>query len=642
MGKEKTKAQELKKTETHALLERRMFWSIGILALLVYFTTISFGFVLDDVAVISENEHVKKGFGGLPEILSTFYWDGYWAQGSGLFRPLSLVMFAMEYALSPDNPLIHHAVNVLLYAFTCMLAFRVFRKLLPDLSLWALFGAVLFFTLHPAHTEVVANIKSRDEILALLFFLLTCFFLFCQENFRRKHLFLGGLSFFLALLSKESVLLFLPILFVLAFYRHPGRTGRIRVLIPSLVTVLWFAWYYTVVSHSPDYTYTYQDNSILASSSFVEQFSTALSIFSLYVVKAFYPFVLSYDYSFSQIPLANPGSLLTIMGAALLLLSLWLGIRALRKKSLAWVLGLSMLVLPLLLSSHLLMPIGVTFADRLLFAPSLGMALLLGLAYNYSATRFPAYLRMVQGVLALLCVLFLVQTFQRNKAWESNASLFTTDLRHSPESARVHFNYGTLLMGPSGGELTPAQVKEALDEFNICLALDSNYRDAYTNKGLLLLNMEDYPKAVAHYTNALKRFEANPEFLGGLGEAYYKMGNKEAAREALQAAWEAGNRHAGVYTIGSTLEFEDGAYDIAEEMLKEGLKRYPDNANLLTNMGNTLAIQKRYKEAIEHFEKARIIQPSNMDLLRFIGMCYDALGDSTQTQRYYDAWQKSQ
>lgn len=642
MGKSKRLDEQAVKIQSDRILEKRLFWVLGILAFLAYFTTFSFGFVLDDVAVITENSHVKEGFAGIPKILSTFYWDGYWAQGSGIFRPLSLVLFAIEYAISPDNPMIHHAVSVILYALTCMLGFRVIRTLLPNLSLWALFAGLVFFAVHPAHTEVVANIKSRDEILALLFFLLSCYYFFCKEEFKIKHLVMGGVSFLLALLSKEGVVLLLPLLFALEFLRYSGRQSLLRMAVPGVVTILWFIWHTQVIQHSPGFTYTYQDNSLLTSTSALEQFATSLSLFSMYVIKSIYPYVLSYDYSFAQIPLAQPGSPLTIFGGILLVFMAYLGFRALRKKSLHWVLALSFLGLPLLLSSHLLMPIGVTFADRLLFTPSLGIALFISIGYEYIGKYRPTWRPFAYTALAALCLLFLVQTFMRNKAWESNASLFASDVHNSPQSARVHFNYGTLLMGQLGNTPSPQQVEAVMEEFDICLSIDTRYRDAYLNKGTLLLGQKDYPAAIALYSKALKYHKSHPEFLGGLGEAYYKSGDKEKARTYIVQAWKEGNQHAGIYTIGSTLVFEKGEYVQAEKMLLEGVQLYPKNSNLLINLGNTLAVQKKYKEAITQFEKARILEPSNMQLLNFIGQCYEGLGDSVNVRRYYEAWKKSQ
>ena len=79
----------------HSFLKQYIL--IGVLSILVYANTLHHGFVLDDTAVIENNKFVKAGVKGIPDILSTFYWQGYWDSNAGLYRPLSLISFAIEY-----------------------------------------------------------------------------------------------------------------------------------------------------------------------------------------------------------------------------------------------------------------------------------------------------------------------------------------------------------------------------------------------------------------------------------------------------------------------------------------------------------------------------------------------------------------
>src|SRR5262249_59969728 len=130
----------------------------------------------------------------------------------GRYRPLSIVTFAIEQQIFRGNPHVSHAVNVILYGLTGWALFAVLRLLWGGATSagWSLglpWVATLLFLSHPVHTEVVANIKGRDEILALLGALVS---LICQLRYveKRRPLWLvgAGLAFFLALLSKESAL----------------------------------------------------------------------------------------------------------------------------------------------------------------------------------------------------------------------------------------------------------------------------------------------------------------------------------------------------------------------------------------------------------------------------------------------------
>src|SRR3954464_2995523 len=112
--------------------DRRTAWLIFAAAAVLYARTVTFQYALDDRAVTFENRFVRDGIGGIPKILTTFYWAGFWDSNAGLFRPLSVVMLATEWQIVPDAPAVYHAVNVLLYALAAMLLYRVLRMLFPD------------------------------------------------------------------------------------------------------------------------------------------------------------------------------------------------------------------------------------------------------------------------------------------------------------------------------------------------------------------------------------------------------------------------------------------------------------------------------------------------------------------------------
>ncbi len=155
---------------TFSLSEKQLSWLIFVATFLLYAQTIWFGYVLDDAAVLSKNEIVKQGLTGWGEIFTGYFWKGYSTINQGLYRPLSQLMFAAEWTVSPNNPAISHAVNVLIYAVSCVWLFRVLPKLFSSLSLWACLAITLSFAFHPAHTEVVANIKEETSY---------CVFSFC-------------------------------------------------------------------------------------------------------------------------------------------------------------------------------------------------------------------------------------------------------------------------------------------------------------------------------------------------------------------------------------------------------------------------------------------------------------------------------
>ena len=125
---------------------------------------------------IPNNELVAKGFSGIGKIWKTRYARD--AESSFDFRPVTTTSFAIEYGIFGQNPFVSHFINVLLYAITICVLYCVLLKLFSSFEngeTVALTASFVFLIL-PIHTEVVNNIKCRDEIFAFLFPLLSLYY----------------------------------------------------------------------------------------------------------------------------------------------------------------------------------------------------------------------------------------------------------------------------------------------------------------------------------------------------------------------------------------------------------------------------------------------------------------------------------
>jgi len=153
---------------------------------LLYVSTASFNYVLDDKIVYTENAYVKDGFKGIKKILGSESFEGYFGEQKKLvagarYRPLSIASFAAEFAILGQSARTSHLINVLLYGLNCLLLFRVFAMLYKNKDdfhpIWNVaFVGTMLFAAHPLHVECVANVKGRDEILTLIACLGTMYF----------------------------------------------------------------------------------------------------------------------------------------------------------------------------------------------------------------------------------------------------------------------------------------------------------------------------------------------------------------------------------------------------------------------------------------------------------------------------------
>ncbi len=175
-------------------------------SVILYGNTLFNDYNLDDELVTMNHRFTSKGLSAINDIFTSPYYEdemGYKYE----YRPIVHASFALEHELFGESPMVSHLVNLLLYALTIIVLFLVLQALLNTQGLMFVILTSLLFAAHPIHTEVVASIKNRDELLVLFFGLLS---LWSAIKFidRKNFLFLlpyVGL-FLLAMLSKRSAL----------------------------------------------------------------------------------------------------------------------------------------------------------------------------------------------------------------------------------------------------------------------------------------------------------------------------------------------------------------------------------------------------------------------------------------------------
>ena len=192
-----------------------------LFAFLLYANTLGHDFTVDDAIVITNNSLVQKGAGGIGEIFAydTFY--GFFEDESkanlvagGRYRPLTLAMFAIEQQLSP-GPFISHLFNVVWYGALLAVLLYFVRGLLRGrgYAWWLPLLIVGLFAAHPIHTEAVANIKGRDEIVALFFAALSAWLVWKAARDRKwSGAAAGAVCMGLGCLAKETAFTYLAVL----------------------------------------------------------------------------------------------------------------------------------------------------------------------------------------------------------------------------------------------------------------------------------------------------------------------------------------------------------------------------------------------------------------------------------------------
>ena len=515
------------------ILRRR--FAVPLLLLLVtmltYANSFPGTFIMDDIHIVRNNPLVAEF--DLWRILRTEYWQGI--ESNGLYRPLSILSFALNRLLLGSSAWGFHLVNVLLHAGISMLFWRMLQRW-NFTSLQSLLASLLF-AVHAIHTEVVNQMVGRSELLAALFLLLA---LTSAKSHSLRSTLLPCAFFLAALLSKENAITFLLLLPLLDwFFAESPKSLRHRLpLYGSLlgITIVWFLWRKFGVLHEFPATIYAPEVVPLAFLPWDGRFLSAAHLQGLYLLKLFLPVGLQGVYSPSDLPdpvisIFNLRGMLVTAGLIPVLAMVLYAWRRRHPLGLFAALYLASFVL----TANLFFPIGVTFAERLVYLPSLwfcaAIAVLLSGIIQISKGR-----QMAKWMGLCSCLLLMMTlTLLRNPDFSSEKRYWQADLRQNPRDYMALIVHAELLAAEGSFAAAEEAFRQVLD---LAPTFAYGYR-SYTN---YLINQRRYDEALA------------------------------ASNKALAIARERGDRTAMGYDLGdqAKIYLELKEYGRALELLNQG------------------------------------------------------------------------
>lgn len=424
-------------------------------AFLLYGNTMRNRFAIDDT-LLTKNEMVRQGFKAIPRIFSSCLIDEDKNTGGPTndYRPLAKATFAIEYGLWGEKPGTSHLINVFLYFIASLVTFYVLRRLLFNYNILFPVLITVLFMAHPVHSEVVASLRNRDEILAYLFGMLGLYSLLSYSN-TRNFLYIPYTCtlFIIAFLCKQSALPFIG-LYILVLYYFSKLKPKAILSIGIMLVIAALAAFLVpriFLAHSPRGNF-YFENALYFEKSLWLRLGTAMMSLLFYLRILFYPHPLLYYYGYNMIPLTNLGSTLVQLSVLIYAVLLVYTLVNIRSKTL-----LSFAILWYLISifmySNLLLPVTGVVAERFAFLASLGfvMALvfiifkLFGSEPNSLTIELDSRIKIISLVLVILVPWGLL-TFNRNAAWKDMISLFKKDLPHLRHSAKANYQYAEYLL----------------------------------------------------------------------------------------------------------------------------------------------------------------------------------------------------
>ncbi|MBI4947434.1 MAG: DUF1736 domain-containing protein [Bacteroidetes bacterium] len=640
-------------------------------------------YALDDDIVMRLNDYVQQGFAGIGTIMTTDSYDSFFkSMGSkgelsgGRYRPLSIFTFAVEQQVFGEcygtrmlevrdsltdvgmlqmNPnianklisekagleakisqshenlaMIRHIISVLLYILSVVLLLKLLRDYVfkyanlkfinhNDIA----FITAIIFLVHPIHTEVVANVKSRDEIISFLFIVLTFIFVFKYDKKKEsKTLFLGLLFYFFALLSKEwgiTLMALIPMSFFI--FRKKTIAESIKNSLPYIgigVFYLMLRYHFVGAGKTGEITEVLNNPFVFATP--IQKVATEIFVLIKYLRLLIFPHPLSADYSWKTIPYSSFGDALVWLSILVHVVIVYYMVALLKKRN--WIaFAIAFYLSHLFLVSNLAMPIGATMGERLIYHSSLGfiMVAAFGLLTLLNRLSQPHPQPLSQGrgeetlkgegnekrkmIFVVLLVLLVVpmgyKTMARNPDWETDNILFMHDAWVVPNSVLANGNSGKAFIELTQVTKDTTQRRILLDSaiyhLDKAVTIHPKYVNGYLNLGLAFFQKRDLDKAEYYWGQARKYFPSHPFFRQSYDPALSnalverakdegKRGNVPLAIQYISRALKYDSTNAEIWYHYGGANFSTGNINEAYRGWTRCLRLNPNHAEALKGM----------------------------------------------------------
>lgn len=686
--------------------------TVSLVALLCFINSYDGEFVFDDSEAIVNNKDLRPAT-PLNNIWRNDFWGSNLSSNSShkSYRPLTVLTFRLNYLLAGGlYPVGFHVLNIILHAVISALMIDVFAILIGGLA----YGekgrilkhtpktsllAALFFAAHPVHTESVAGIVGRADLLCALFFQLS-FLTYCKaftrgsdrnDRFSVQWVVVSLLLCAAAMLCKEQGITVLGVNAVfdvllicnvnvyelsqrLLLRKNPldvselfrsGLLTRLALMGLGGLLMLYARW--RIMGTGPP-AFTEVDNP----ASFAENiFLRIVNYNYYYTLNAWLllcPWWLCFDWSMGCVPLIKSATDWRMVWL-LLFWCILIGLisQALcsqdRQRRRTLTLGLVLLVVPFLPACNLFFRVGFVIAERVLYLSSAGYCLLLACSLGHCCYCWTKYRKLLcASVLALLCV-YVARCALRSHQWQSEQSLFTSALSVCPLNAKVHYNVGKNLA--DRGNTTAAiryyreavrlhptyvhamnnlgnilkernELIEAEQLLSKAVSIQPDFAAAWMNLGIVQNSLQKFEEAEQSYWNAIRFRKKYPDCYYNLGRLYADQNRHVDALNAWRNATVLKPDHSLAWNNMVILLDNTGNLGQAELIGREALKLLPKDHTIMFSLANVLGKLQKYKESEGFFLHALRINPNAASCHGNLAVLYHRWGKLELAKKHYE------
>jgi tetratricopeptide (TPR) repeat protein len=638
-----------------ALTRKQQFLSFLALAFIVaavYANSLGVPFVFDDVPNIKHNPHIAYSRFSLEGLLSAGF------ENPIASRPVAYISFGLNYYLGGYDVFGYHLVNIGIHLITGLLLFLLVKTTLllslqttgdvcsakPAAAVsmpasgwrsldpsWVSFWAVALWLVHPVQTQSVTYIVQRMNSMAAMFFVLSLL-LYARGRISQKRgadgsgrsaaqpymwfagSLLGGL---LALGSKEiaATLPFLILLYEWYFFQNLSRSWLKRywiwVVVISIVFVLVAVIY--LGGHPWDRILAgYAGRDFTPLQRVLTEFRVVVFYLSLLLWPHPSRLNLEHDFALSY-SLFDPVATVFSLGVLVGLLVLGIAL-APRQRVLSFCL---LWFLANLVIESSVIGLELVFEHRL-YLPSMFMILAAVMLF----CRYVRHRWLQAALLGLILLAGAWGTFERNRVWQDEVTLYSDCVKKSPHKARAHDGLGTALFKQGREE-------EAIERFNESLRLDPGFAAAHNNLGVALIRQEKFSRALYHFQEALRLWPGYDDAIDNL--------NKLENNLRIDAHIAEVERKLSTYPSDPLIHYDLANLYLRRERLSEAKIHYqkslaldPGRNGALERLAAVNAMTGKYGEAISLFEEVIARQPEKADAFFYIACIYAKQGKKQQ------------
>ena len=517
-----------------------------LLVALCYVNSLPNDFVFDDGPIVSSNPVIRTI--SPIQFLKSPYWTKQ--QYAGIYRPFVVFSLSVDYAIWKRWAPGFRLTNLAVHAINGVLVFSLYQSI-AGAGIVPLI-AMIIYLVHPVHTEAVTTIVGRSELFA------ACFLLAAWLLFRQGRTGWAALAFFLALLSKENAIV-LPAILLLT---SPRGRRWIRLLPMIFVALAYLAMRYSVLGGlGIPVSAQYMGGRL----TYFERLLTSGRVFIQYLTLIFYPLHLAGDYDYNAIPIANFVDWDAWLGLVLIAATVATAYFC-RHRNWAVSLGLSFALIVFIPASNWIMPISILMAERFLYLPMIGLALVGATALSQLEDR---RLRRLVGIGALSTAIVLCNSHDYIR--RDDFTFFKNMVRVVPNSAKARLGWGFALTKAGRND-------EAERELEAGLRIIPDY----------------------------------PELLAVLALARTTSTSCARAWPLLNRAIQIDPKHADTQRRMADCYLKEGRVSEAESMYRQAAQSIPNpDAMLYFMWGVSLENSGQSTDAIAAYERAALIEPEN-------------------------------